>query len=369
MVKERQRQSFFEHWHLDPVLLLGMLLLGLASMVILYSAGSGNTALLWRQGTRLLLGLGIMALLAQVSPQSIERWSPQLYAAGMVLLVLVLISGIVGKGAQRWLTIGPLRFQPAEFMKLAMPMMIAWIATRRPLPLKFANLVLALLAIALPAALVIIQPDLGTAVLIMVSGVLVLFLAGMNWRLILTALMVTIAAAAAVWQFNFLHGYQRKRILTLFDPWSDPLGAGYHIIQSIIAVGSGGLSGKGWMMGSQSQLQFIPERQTDFIFAVFAEDFGLFGVLGLFLLYLVIVIRSLNIAYYSRDSYSRLLGGSLALTFFFYAFVNIGMVTGILPVVGVPLPLISYGGTSMVTLMAGFGVLMSIHTHKKFIPR
>ncbi len=369
MGKDQHHLSFFERWHLDPVLLLGMFLLGLVSMVILFSAGGGNTALLWRQSTRLLLGLAVMVLLAQIPPQTIERWSPHLYAAGLVLLVLVLISGIVGKGAQRWLTLGPVRFQPAEIMKLAIPMMIAWIITRRPLPLRFSSLLLALLAILVPAVLVIVQPDLGTAVLIMISGVLVLFLGGMSWRLIFATLLVTVAATAAVWELDLLHSYQRKRILTLFDPWSDPLGAGYHIIQSIIAVGSGGLSGKGWMMGSQSQLQFIPERSTDFIFAVFAEDFGLFGVIGLLLLYSLIVIRSLNIAYYSRDSYSRLLGGSLALTFFFYAFVNIGMVTGILPVVGVPLPMISYGGTSMVTLLGGFGVLMSIHTHKKFIPR
>lgn len=369
MDKKPQQLSLFERWHLDPVLLLGVLLLGLISLVILYSAGSGNAALLWRQGTRLVIGLVVMTVLAQVSPLTLERWSPQLFAGALILLVLVLISGIVGKGAQRWLTIGPLRFQPSEFMKLVMPMMIAWVVSRQPLPLRLRTLVLALLAILLPVALVILQPDLGTAILIMVSGLLVLFLGGMSWRLILAALVLAVVGATAVWELNLLHGYQRKRILTLFDPWSDPLGAGYHIIQSIIAVGSGGLSGKGWMMGSQSQLQFIPERQTDFIFAVFAEDFGLFGVLGLLLLYLVIVMRSLNIAYYSRDSYSRLLGGSLALTFFFYAFVNIGMVTGILPVVGVPLPMISYGGTSMVTLLAGFGVLMSIHTHKKFIPR
>ncbi len=352
-------------WHLDAPLFISLVLLCGLSLVILYSAGGENLALLTRQGVRVGIALVVLIAVAQVSPETLARWSPYIFAAGLGLLLLVLAVGIVGKGAQRWLDLGIFRFQPAELMKLGVPMMVAWWLTRHPLPPRVRDLLWAGAIVGLPTALVVLQPDLGTAVLIAVSGVLVIFLAGIAWRHVIYILGASAAAAPLLW--SLLHDYQRRRIVTLFDPWADPLGAGYHTIQSIIAVGSGGMRGKGWLNGSQSQLEFIPERGTDFIFAVFAEEFGLTGALLLIGLYLVVVGRSLYIAFCARDTFSRLVGGSLALTFFFYLFVNIGMVSGILPVVGVPLPLISYGGTSMVTLMAGFGILMSIQTHHKFM--
>jgi len=354
-------------WHIDAPLLSALMLLAMASLTILYSAGGENTALLWRQGMRIGFAFIVMVALAQITPATLMRWAPQVFAVGMVLLLLVLLVGIVGKGAQRWLNLGFLRFQPAEIMKLGVPMMVAWLFTRHALPPKSKDLFVALTAIVVPAILVAMQPDLGTAILIAAAGLMVVFLSGLSWRWIVLALAGVAAAAPLMW--TMLHDYQRRRVLTLLDPWQDPLGSGYHTIQSIIAVGSGGINGKGWGNGSQSQLEFIPERATDFIFAVFSEEFGLVGVILLMALYLFVVGRGLYIAFYAQDTFSRLLAGSLSLTFFFYTFVNIGMVSGILPVVGVPLPLISYGGTSMVTLMAGFGILMSIHSHKKLMPR
>ena len=351
--------------HLDPPLLSAVLLLTGLSMLVLYSAGGENPVLLVRQGVRVLLAVIVMIILAQVAPQSLLRWSPYVFGVGLGLLILVLIVGIVGKGAQRWLNLGLFQFQPAEIMKLGVPMMIAWVLTRGPLPARMYDLLLVSLVVVGPTVLVILQPDLGTALLIAASGILVIFLAGIQWRLV--ALVLVVAGAAAPMLWTMLHDYQRRRILTLFDPWSDPLGAGYHTIQSIIAVGSGGIQGKGWLNGSQSHLEFIPERSTDFIFAVFSEEFGLVGATLLITLYIFMVGRGLYISFYAQDTYSRLIAGSLSLTFFFYVFVNIGMVSGVLPVVGVPLPLISYGGTSMVTLMAGFGIIMSIQTHRKLI--
>lgn len=349
-------------WNLDAPLLAGLVLLCASSMVILYSAGGENLGLLGRQLVRIVLALGVMFLMAQIAPASLARWSPYVFGVGLALLVLVLGVGIVGKGAQRWLDLGVLRFQPAEIMKLAVPMMVAWTLTRRPLPPRLADLLLAIVVVVVPSVLIVLQPDLGTAVLIAVSGLIVIFLAGMQWRYVILVGAAAAAAAPVLW--SLLHDYQRRRIVTLLDPWADPLGAGYHTIQSVIAVGSGGTSGKGWLAGSQSQLEFIPERSTDFVFAVFAEEFGLFGSIVLFALYLFVIIRGLMIAFYARNTYARLLAGSLALTFFFYLFVNVGMVSGILPVVGVPLPLISYGGTSMVTLLAGFGILMSVNSQR-----
>ena len=296
------------------------------------------------------------------------RWSPHVYAVGLILLLVVLTFGIIGKGAQRWIDLGIIRFQPSEIMKLGVPMMVAWVMTRSTLPPRAPFLVVSICVVMLPTVLVVLQPDLGTAILIALTGVIVIFLAGVSWKIILSVCLALGRRRAFLW-FFVLHPYQQRRILTLFDPWADPLGAGYHTIQSIIAIGSGGVTGKGWLAGTQSQLEFIPERSTDFIFAVFAEEFGLFGVFVLLSLYLFVVIRGLIIAFYAQDTYSRLLAGSLSVTFFFYVFVNVGMVSGILPVVGVPLPLISYGGTSMVTLMIGFGMLMSIHSHKKTLSR
>lgn len=363
---ESARLSTKQRFHLDVPLLLGILALCALSLVILYSAGGERFDLLYRQGARMLVGLVAMYVIAQVAPADLQRWSPHVYAVGLALLVLVLIIGFVGKGAQRWLDLGFFKFQPSEIMKLGVPMMVAWVMTRRPLPPRKRDLTLAFIVAAIPSALVILQPDLGTAIMIMLSGLLVIFLGGMLWRHIFL-LLVLIGAALPVAWFFVMHEYQKRRVLTLLDPWSDPLGAGYHTIQSIIAVGSGGTSGKGWLNGSQSRLEFIPERSTDFVFAVYAEEFGLMGGALLIAGYVFVVGRGLLISVYAQDTYSRLISGALAITFFFYVFVNVGMVVGILPVVGVPLPLISYGGTSMVTLMIGFGVLMSVHTHRKFL--
>jgi len=354
-------------FHTDVPLLLGLLALSGLSLVLLYSAGNQDWDLMYRQGARLLVALGVMVVLARIAPETLSRWTPVVYGFGLGCLVLVLAVGIVGKGAQRWLDLGLVQFQPAEIMKLGVPMMVAWWLTRNPLPAGWRDLAVALVIIGAPTALVVVQPDLGTALLIASSGAMVILLAGVRWRWL--AALVGVAAAAAPLLWTQLHEYQQRRIVTLFDPWSDPMGAGYHTIQSIIAVGSGGLSGKGWLNGSQSHLDFIPERGTDFIFAVFAEEFGFYGGVALMALYVFLVGRGLYISFYAHDTFSRLVAGSLSLTFFLYVFVNIGMVSGILPVVGVPLPLVSYGGTSMVTLMAGFGILMSIHTHRKLMPK
>ena len=350
-----------------PLVTAILMLLGL-SVVVIYSAGGESTALLTRQTLRMGFAVALMLMFSRISPHSLMRWSPYIYGLGLILLFVVLGFGFIGKGAQRWLDLGVIRFQPAEIMKLGVPMMVAWVMTRSTLPPRLPYLIVSICIVLLPSVLVILQPDLGTAILIASTGVIVIFLAGIGWKLI-AAVIVALGAAAPLLWFFVLHPYQQRRILTLFDPWADPLGAGYHTIQSIIAIGSGGVRGKGWLAGSQSQLEFIPERSTDFIFAVYAEEFGLIGVLLLMGLYLFLVFRGLMIAFYAHDTYSRLLAGSLSVTFFFYVFVNIGMVSGILPVVGVPLPLISYGGTSMVTLMIGFGMLMSINSNKKMLAR
>ncbi len=351
----------------DIPLLLGLLVLCGGSLVVLWSAGGENTSLMFNQFIRMLVALLVMMVIAQIRPDSWFRWSPTIYTIGLIMLILVLLVGYTGKGAQRWLNLGVIRFQPSELMKIAVPMMIAWVLTRRTLPPSLTNLIYAFLVLLVPAALILIQPDLGTTIMIIMSGVLIIFLAGFSWRSIGIAAFCGSLIAPIL--FQFLRPYQQTRILTLFDPWSDPLGAGYHSIQSMIAIGSGGVQGKGWNAGSQSKLEFIPERHTDFIFSVFSEEFGFIGVALLFLLYTMITLRGLYIAYYTKDTFSRLLAGSLSMTFFFYVFVNIGMVSGMLPVVGVPLPLISYGGTSMVTLMAGFGILMGIHNHRSLMSR
>lgn len=357
--------SEHKHFSIDWVLLTGLLVLSVVSLFVLYSAGDQDTDLLVRQSIRITLAFVVMFAVARITPEQLLRWTPYLYGIGLLMLVIVLGAGVVGKGAQRWLDLGFVRFQPAEMMKLAVPMMVAWVMVRKPLPVTLPTVIIGFIVVVIPVFLVIKQPDLGTAILIAGSGLVVIFFAGMSWRLI--AMLCAFAAAAAPLAWYMLHDYQRRRILTLFDPWSDPLGSGYHTIQSAIAVGSGGVYGKGWLNGSQSQLDFIPERSTDFIFAVFSEEFGFIGSLLLLLAYLFVVGRSLYIAIEAKDSYTRLLCGSLAVTFAIYVFVNIGMVTGILPIVGVPLPLISYGGTSMVSLMAGFGILMSAYSNRWFM--
>ncbi len=288
-----------------------------------------------------------------------------IYGAGLMLLVAVLVFGHEGKGAQRWLDLGFFRFQPSELMKLAVPLLVATYLAERPLPPSFGRLLVGLVMIVVPSLLIAKQPDLGTSILIASSGLIVVFLSGISWRLIIGFITLCASALPVLWYV--MHDYQRQRVLTLLNPESDPLGAGYHIIQSKIAIGSGGIFGRGWLEGTQSQLAFLPERSTDFIFAVIAEEFGLIGVGVLLVMYLLVAGRGLYIASQAQSSFARLLAGSISITFLVYVFVNVGMVTGLLPVVGVPLPLVSYGGTSMVTLLAGFGILMSIHTHRRMM--
>ncbi len=359
------QQSFTQrHLHLDGTLLVALLLLSGVGLITLYSATNQSLGDIQRQLIRLSLAFLVMVVVAQVPPRTLRRWAPWVFLAGVGMLVLVLFFGTVGKGAQRWLDLGFFRFQPSELMKLAIPLTIAWFLADRDLPPRLHHVILAAFMIALPTGLIVLQPDLGTALLVGAAGFFVLFLAGLRWRVIVSVVGV-IAALAPVFWFFLMHEYQKHRVLTLFNPERDPLGTGYHIIQSTIAIGSGGIYGKGWLNGTQSHLDFLPERHTDFIFAVFSEEFGLLGVLLLLTLYLFIIGRGMYIALNAQDNFGRLVAGSLALTFFVYVFVNIGMVSGLLPVVGLPLPLISYGGTSMVTLMAAFGILMSIHTHRK----
>ena len=359
-------QQLLTSLHMDPVMLTLLLAVLAVGLIAIYSAGGQDPDLVIRQSVRLLTALLAMMVVAQISPVWLRRLSPWAYCLALALLVLVLLGGVVGKGAQRWLDVG-VRFQPSELMKLALPMMLAWLLNERPLPPSFPLIGLCLVLIGMPAALIGLQPDLGTAILIVLSGGAVIFLAGIAWRYLIAAGAATMACLPLLWYF--MHDYQKRRVLTLFDPDSDPLGAGYHIIQSKIAIGSGGVFGKGWLNGSQGQLEFLPERSTDFIFAVIGEEFGLLGILALLLLYMMVVARGLFIAASAQDTFSRLLCGSISLTFFFYVFVNTAMVTGLIPVVGVPLPLVSAGGTSMVTLMIGFGMLMSIHTHRKLLAR
>jgi len=352
--------------HLDGWLLVGIGGVLLISLLALYSAEGQQLTELLDQVARMLVALGALLFMAQISPSWLRRGSPLIYALGIVLLILVMATGDIGKGAQRWLDLG-VRFQPSEIMKLGLPMTLCWLLHDRPLPPSFGVLLIVFVLLVVPVGLIAEQPDLGTAILIVLSGAVVIFLAGLGWKYLAAVCALTGAAMPALWLV--MHDYQRKRVLTLLDPESDPLGAGYHIIQSKIAIGSGGIFGKGWLNGTQGQLEFLPERHTDFIFAVIGEEFGLLGALALLLLYLLIVGRGLYIAASAPDTFSRLLAGSLSVTFFFYVFVNTAMVMGMIPVVGVPLPLVSAGGTSMVTLMAGFGILMSIQTHRKLVAR
>lgn len=353
--------------HIDPILLAGLLLLMAAGLGILYSASDGSMEIVQRQVVRLSIALLVMFFVAQIPQHQLYLWAPWFFALGIILLVLVLVVGDVGKGAQRWLDLYVIRFQPSEMMKLVTPLMLAWYLCEKHYPPKLSALLISLVLVILPTLLIARQPDLGTALLVAAAGFFVIFFGGLRWRILFGALFAMLALIPVLWQF--MHDYQKQRVLTLLDPESDPLGSGYHIIQSMIAIGSGGLYGKGWFNGTQSQLDFLPERTTDFIFAVFAEEFGLMGAIVLLSLYAFIIIRGLYIAANAKDSFGRLLAGSLSLTFFVYLFVNVGMVSGILPVVGVPLPLVSYGGTSMVTLMAGFGMLMSISTNRRLIAK
>jgi rod shape determining protein RodA len=352
-------------FNIDGPLLGGILVICGLGLVVLYSAVGESMRLWLNQLVRLGVAIVGMLIIAQFSPDFLRRWTPWGYAAGLILLVLVLTQGEVGQGAQRWLDIG-IRFQPSEIMKLAVPMMAAWYLHDRPIPPRFGQLLILAVVILVPTVLIARQPDLGTSLLVAASGLIVVVLAGLPVRLMVTLAVLSVPGAYGLWQF--MAEYQKQRVLTLIDPTSDPLGAGYNIIQSKIAIGSGGMFGKGWTNGSQAQLEYLPERDTDFIFAVIGEEMGLLGVLTLLCLYVFVIGRGLYIAMQAPDTYSRLLAGSISLTFFVYVFVNTAMVTGLIPVVGVPLPLVSYGGTSMVTLMAGFGILMSIHSHRKLLP-
>jgi rod shape determining protein RodA len=350
---------------IDGPLVTGLALIAVYGLIVLYSASGQSVPTIIRTVVRLFLGAIAMLVLARVNPNFLRRTTPWLYLVGVFLLIVVAAFGHIGLGAQRWLSIGFVRFQPSELMKLAVPMMCAWYLHERPLPPSFTSLLLLAGLILLPVGLVAIEPDLGTAALIGVGGVLVMVMAGLQLRIMAAA--TALAAVAAWFGWRFMHDYQRKRVLTFLDPQTDPLGAGYHIIQSQIAIGSGGLFGKGWMNGSQAQLDFLPERSTDFVFAVIGEEFGLIGLAVLLLLYMFVTARAIFLAMQTQDTFARLLAGSLALTFFVYVFINAGMVTGLLPVVGVPLPLVSYGGTSVVTLLAGFGILMALYSHRKLV--
>lgn len=351
---------------LDAPLLLALLGVAGIGLVVLYSASNGHGPTVLKQILRLSIGFAAFWLASRIPVQTLRAWTPGLYGVSFILLGLVYAAGSESQGAQRWLDLGIMRFQPSELMKLTLPMMVAWFFHARPLPPGWMDTMLALFLIALPCALVVIQPDLGTAVLIAASGCFGLFLAGMRWRIVLTLAAILAAAAPVAWTY-FLHDYQKRRILTFLSPEDDPLGSGWNIIQSKIAVGSGGLFGKGWLNGTQSHLEFLPERSTDFILAVFAEEFGLIGVVGLLALYLFIIGRGLWIATNARDTFSRLLAGALSLTFSVYVIVNTAMVSGLLPVVGVPLPLVSYGGTSAVTLLAGFGILAAVANDRRLL--
>lgn len=361
-------KGFLPGWvkwpQLDFPLLVSLLLLMGFGLFVLYSASGGSMDTVYRQGARIAVGLVALLVLSQVPPHILRIWTPWLYTLGVVLLLATWFFG-TGRSTNRWLDLGVIRFQPSEIMKLAVPMMMAWYLYPRRLPPDAMSVLVSALILIVPAVLIARQPDLGTAMLVAVSGGFALFLSGLRWRAILGMLGLVAAAAPALWYV--MKDYQRQRVLTFLDPESDPLGNGWNIIQSKIAVGSGGVLGKGWMNGTQSRLEFIPERHTDFILAVLSEEFGLIGVLFLFAVCLFIAGRGLYIATLARSTYPRLLAGSLSLTFFVYVLVNAGMVSGLLPVVGVPLPLVSYGGTSIVTLLAGFGILMSVYGHRNFI--
>ena len=343
-------------------LALALLALGLLT---LYSASNENPARVLAQLANICVALTLMWIASQVPPQTLMRFAPPAYVLGLLLLVAVALLGDVRNGARRWLNLGVTSIQPSEIMKIAMPLMLAWYFQKREAVLGLADYAVAAALLLVPTALIARQPDLGTAILVAAAGCYVIYLAGLSWKIITGFIIAGLASLPLLW--SMLHDYQRRRILTLIDPSADPLGSGYHIIQSTIAVGSGGITGKGWLNGTQAHLEFIPERATDFIFAVYSEEFGLIGNVLLLLLYLSLIARGLMIAANAPTFFSRLLAGSIVLSFFTYAFVNMGMVSGILPVVGVPLPLVSYGGTALVTLFLGIGILMSIHRNRKLV--
>jgi len=359
-------QRILEAIRLDPLLIFFLAALATVGLFVVYSASGENIALLERHIARLALALFLLIIIANISTRWLISSSVFFYLLGVAMLIAVIVFGEVGKGAQRWLNFGFVRFQPSEILKLAVPMMVAYYLKDKILPLGFKDLMVSLGIVIVPVLLIAKQPDLGTAILVGSAGFFVLFIAGIRWKILSLMTLILLITAPLFWKFA-LHDYQKTRIITMLDPESDPLGSGYHIIQSKIAIGSGGTYGKGWLNGTQSQLDFLPERSTDFIFAVFSEEFGFIGIVLLLILYCLIIFRGLYIAAHASNTFGRLLAGALSMTFFVYLFVNTGMVTGLLPVVGVPLPLVSYGGTSMVTLMIGFGMIMAIRSSKRFL--
>ena len=361
-----QRSTIIQTLHLDVWLLMPLLVLMLGGLFVLYSSSDSDWSVIFRQLRNMVISLIAMLGAAQIRVETYRRWSPVFYMMGLCLLIAVPVIGVDAKGAQRWLSLGVIRFQPSELMKICMPLMVAWWYSRHTIPPTLLPLLGSFGVVVVPAALIATQPDLGTALLVAASGFFVVFMAGVSWWYILSVALLLIASAWPAWLF-FLKDYQKQRILTLLDPESDKLGSGWNIIQSKTAIGSGGWQGKGWLAGTQSHLDFLPESQTDFIIAVLAEEFGLRGVLILLIVYMLVIMRGLYIGLCAQTVYGRLLASSVVLTFFVYVFVNMGMVAGILPIVGVPLPLVSFGGTSMVTLMLGFGVLMAISTEKRMI--
>lgn len=359
-----RRDVIWQRLHIDPWIMLLLLILTVFGLVVLYSASGQSLSTVMRQGRFFAIAYAVMLLIAQLDLERIKRLAPTAYLIGVLLLLAVPVFGVSAKGAQRWVSLGGFRFQPSEVLKLVVPMAVAWYFSNRALPPRLKYIVVSLAMILVPVLLIARQPDLGTSILIAASGLFVLFLAGIGWRYILGALGLVLASAYPFWHFVLLD-YQRQRILTMLNPESDSLGAGWNIIQSKTAIGSGGWAGKGWLNGTQSQLDFLPESHTDFIIAVLAEEWGLRGILVLLTIYIAIIIRGLWIGMHAQHSFGRLLAGSITLTFFVYVFVNMGMVSGLLPVVGVPLPLVSQGGTALVTLLAGFGLLMAISTEKR----
>jgi rod shape determining protein RodA len=351
------------HLHIDALLLIGLITLATVGLFILYSASNENMTMIEKQSWRLLLSFGLMLFFAQIPPQRLQQWAPWFFSLTVLLLVAVLVIGKVDQGARRWIVFGAMRFQPSEIMKLAMPMLLAWFLADKQLPPKARLLIICGGLLIIPVILTAKQPDLGTAIIIAISGLGVLLLAGIRWRLIASLLSIFLLSTPVLW--HFMHHYQKDRVLTFLNPERNPLGSGYHIIQSKIAIGSGGIFGKGWLNGTQSHLSFLPAHATDFIFAVTGEEFGLIGCSIILILFLIIFSRCFYMSTQAQNSFTRLLAGSLSLNFILSAFINVGMVIGILPVVGVPLPLISYGGSSMLITMISFGMIMSIHTHRK----
>lgn len=362
----RQNKGLLVSLHIDGWLLLGILGLIVIGSLVVFSASGADIEVLSRHMVRVGFAFALMILFAQIPPNLLMVYTPWIFAIGTIMLASVLLFGDIGKGAKRWLDLGFFRFQPSEIMKLALPMMIAWLFAHDTLPPSNKKMLVGIGLVGLISGLIIVQPDLGTSILIAMSGLFVLFFAGLSWKFILSAMAVVAASLPIIWNF-YMYDYQKQRVLTFLNPESDPLGTGYHIIQSKIAIGSGGIEGKGFMGSTQAHLEFLPESTTDFIFSVLAEEFGLIGVAILLLLYLLVIARGLYIAYQAQENFARLTAASLVMTLFVYVFVNIGMVSGLLPVVGLPLPLLSYGGSSLATLMASFGILMSIQTHKKLL--